>query len=361
MGIADLKLKPFLDKWLATVRLHTILGTTDGETAVADSEAFGSDVGDEIEAHVGIDRSTVFRWIERAELLVQALGEAELEKLVTKKIANDKILLGKLADVFANGFARESAQEIVRIHETKGSQAAMKAFRRLLKAQLKAQARKALKAKLASLTIGKPVGHEVLPFRNVVLDGDALTELGRLPDNHVQCVGTSPPFYGLRSYGTPMWLDVTDAACKHEEKVAHGPHHPGQVAQTKSSRRVFERNREGAEHAQIITYSCTRCGAWLGELGQEPTVDLYIEHLVAIFRELRRVLRSDGLLWVEVGDTYSGSGRGPTGHNGIGDHERQGFESSGVTAPEMPRQEPLVGTPTARDCTSRETGWDRPV
>jgi DNA modification methylase len=68
------------------------------------------------------------------------------------------------------------------------------------------------------------------------------------------------------------------------------------------------------------------CGAWRGELGSEPTPALFIEHLVSIFDEVWRVMRKDATLWVNLGDSYSGSGKGPTGHNGIGDQgERQGF------------------------------------
>src|SRR4030095_961787 len=73
---------------------------------------------------------------------------------------------------------------------------------------------------------------------------------------------------------------------------------------------------------------CARCGAWRGELGSEPTIELYVEHIVQVFAEVRRVLRKDGTLWLNVGDSYAGSGKGPTGFNGIGDQEqRQGFRA----------------------------------
>jgi DNA modification methylase len=55
---------------------------------------------------------------------------------------------------------------------------------------------------------------------------------------------------------------------------------------------------------------CLRCGAWKGELGMEPTFDLYIKHLCGIFDEIRRVLKKTGTCWVVMGDTYGGSGQG---------------------------------------------------
>jgi hypothetical protein len=58
--------------------------------------------------------------------------------------------------------------------------------------------------------------------------------------------------------------------------------------------------------------SCAACGAWRGQLGLEPTPDLYVEHLVEVFREVWRVLRVDGTIWLNLGDRYVGSGRGPT-------------------------------------------------
>lgn len=52
---------------------------------------------------------------------------------------------------------------------------------------------------------------------------------------------------------------------------------------------------------------CALCGAWRGSLGIEPTIDLYVDHLVSVFRELRRVLRNDGTLWLNLDDSYAGS------------------------------------------------------
>lgn len=49
---------------------------------------------------------------------------------------------------------------------------------------------------------------------------------------------------------------------------------------------------------------CRRCGAWRGSLGLEPTLYLYLDHMVEICREIRRVLRKDGTFWLNVGDSY---------------------------------------------------------
>ena len=58
----------------------------------------------------------------------------------------------------------------------------------------------------------------------------------------------------------------------------------------------------------IKTDFCSECGAWRGSLGLEPTFKLYIKHLCDIFDEVKRVLRKDGTCWVNLGDTYGGSG-----------------------------------------------------
>lgn len=53
---------------------------------------------------------------------------------------------------------------------------------------------------------------------------------------------------------------------------------------------------------------CHHCGAWFGQFGLEPTLDLWLRHIVATFREVRRVLRDDGTVWMNLGDTYAQAG-----------------------------------------------------
>ena len=88
-------------------------------------------------------------------------------------------------------------------------------------------------------------------------NGNVLDVLPMLPADSVHCVVTSPPYWGLRDYGAT------------------------------------------------------------GQLGLEPTPDAYLENMVGVFREVRRVLRSDGTCWVNMGDSYaSGGGSGQQGKDG---------------------------------------------
>lgn len=64
--------------------------------------------------------------------------------------------------------------------------------------------------------------------------------------------------------------------------------------------------RQGGNSGQY----CQRCLAWKGCLGLEPEPSMFVEHLVEIFREVKRVLRNDGCAFINLGDSYAGSGHG---------------------------------------------------
>jgi DNA modification methylase len=95
-------------------------------------------------------------------------------------------------------------------------------------------------------------------YRNRIIQSDVLEGLKQLPNDYVQTVVTSPPYFGLRDYGVA------------------------------------------------------------GQIGLEETPEEYIEKLVAVFREVRRVLRPDGTCWINIGDSYAGGriGRDDSGDNG---------------------------------------------
>lgn len=139
-----------------------------------------------------------------------------------------------------------------------------------------------------------------MEYRNQVLLGDALDRLRELPSEVFQTCVTSPPYWGQRDYGTRRWFDET-IDCVHDMQIEHGPHHPGQVEQTK-----WKKAEAAGKGQTALTSTCSKCGAWYGQLGLEPTPFTYVKHIVEIFREVRRVLRSDGTLWLNLGDSYAG-------------------------------------------------------
>lgn len=127
-----------------------------------------------------------------------------------------------------------------------------------------------------------------------------------LKNNSVNCIVTSPPYWGLRKYDIPDLVWDGEGGCEHEWGNRLADHHPGQVEQTKW------KNAQAAGHGQTSGSGqfCLRCSAWRGQLGLEPTIKLYISHLLQITKEIWRALKKDGTFWLNIGDSYAGSGQG---------------------------------------------------
>ena len=132
---------------------------------------------------------------------------------------------------------------------------------------------------------------------------DAREGLKMLPDQSVDCVVTSPPYWALRDYGkavATIW--DADKTCRHRwGKTIKRKRGGGQ----KGAKVGNHQKRVG----DFVTESkfCTQCGAWRGQLGLEPDFDLYLQHLLGIFDEVKRVLKKTGTVWVNLGETYAGS------------------------------------------------------
>lgn len=140
------------------------------------------------------------------------------------------------------------------------------------------------------------------------LVGDAREVLRTLPEGSVQVVVTSPPYHGLRDYGIPPSIWGGDPECEHiwgeEQKIDRKVSNNAGLAETTShlNRDPDRRSDSGGAYCQ--------CGAWRGCLGLEPTIHMFVDHIVEIFREVRRVLRDDGIVLLNLGDSYaSGAGR----------------------------------------------------
>lgn len=125
--------------------------------------------------------------------------------------------------------------------------------------------------------------------------GDALAVARSLPAKCIQTIVTSPPYFGLRDYGTASWQGG-DAECVHS--LNDGSFDP------KSS--VEGRVTRGSRDC------CTGCGALRvdAQIGLESSPAEFVARLVELFAALRDALADDGTLWVNMGDSYSGSGKG---------------------------------------------------
>lgn len=131
----------------------------------------------------------------------------------------------------------------------------------------------------------------------MILVGDVRERLKELPDQSVHCCVTSPPYWGLRDYGCD------------------------------------------------------------GQIGLEQEPEAFIAQLVAVFREAKRVLRDDGTLWVNIGDSYFGGGKGLAGNLVASHNERHLEHKTGGIVPKGTKPKDLVGIPWMFAFALRADGW----
>ena len=143
--------------------------------------------------------------------------------------------------------------------------------------------------------------------------------MSEIPDNTIQCVVTSPPYWGLRKYsGNQDLIWGGNHECKHEWGL--------QLTGKQSGGDISKYWKTGGlkdfAHGEVSQSNfCSLCGAWRGAYGLEPTPEMYVEHTIQILREIKRVLRKDGVVFWNVGDSYAGSGMGAA--NYPGDYQKQ--------------------------------------
>lgn len=152
---------------------------------------------------------------------------------------------------------------------------------------------------------------------NRIYCGDFRALVKQMPDEYVQTCITSPPYWSLRDYGLKPVVWDGDEFCEHvwaSELAAkydtedntrwRGNFKTGGSPNTKSI-------SSNVSQGQF----CQNCGAWRGSLGLEPSPEMYVNHIVDIFREVRRVLRPDGSCWINIADSYAGSPAGNTDYS----------------------------------------------
>ena len=132
-----------------------------------------------------------------------------------------------------------------------------------------------------------------------------------MPDQSVHCCVTSPPYFGLRDYGTRTWKGG-DPACDHKGDERYYTEKTAAVSSSGAFSQPGEANKERLKNGRWREGGTCQCGAVHHDpqIGLEATPDAFVAEMVAVFREVRRVLRDDGTLWLNLGDSYSGSGKG---------------------------------------------------
>ncbi len=178
-----------------------------------------------------------------------------------------------------------------------------------------------------------------------------------LPDESVQCVVTSPPYWGLRKYSGMQDLIWGEKNCEHEWGNA-------EIKELNYVQGNPEFARPHREHKSFRseTNTCSLCGAWKGQYGLEPTPEKYVQHTIEILREIRRVLRKDGVVFWNIGDSYCGGNRGQWD----GDRERfHGINKEYTALASAPNRLPQMGLKPKDLClipfrvaiAAQEDGW----
>jgi len=139
--------------------------------------------------------------------------------------------------------------------------------------------------------------------------GDVRAVLAELEDESVHCVVTSPPYWGLRDYGTGSWAGGNEN-CDHKTRPEYG--RAGKTFKDYGAEAGYApgsnfANHKALDQGESYKETCGKCGATRTDqqLGLEKTPDEYVENMVAVFRQVRRVLRRDGTCWLNIGDSYN--------------------------------------------------------
>ena len=160
---------------------------------------------------------------------------------------------------------------------------------------------------------------------NIILIGDVMEQLRKIPDDYVDFIETSPPYWGKRNYQDIKSIWGGDPSCEHKWiQIPMGLTHENRNFRTGTQEEIamnptktswirkFDERRSGY---------CAKCKAWLGQLGLERTFQDYVEHLLMVTKEIYRILKPTGNFYLNIADTYAGSGQGS--QTGAGDYKRK--------------------------------------
>ena len=146
-----------------------------------------------------------------------------------------------------------------------------------------------------------------------------------LADQSVHCCVTSPPYYGLRDYSLGQW-EGGDPECDHL-RLASDRQKPHELTDRMADTAAYG----GDAPEPWPNGACGKCGATQqpAGIGLEPTLGEWLDNIVAVGREVWRVLRDDGTWFLNLGDSYAGSGKGHSA-NGFSDGDKQATNKGSV-------------------------------
>ena len=198
-----------------------------------------------------------------------------------------------------------------------------------------------------------------------IRQGNALELLRAMAGESIQACVCSPPYWGLRSYGTEPQVWGGDPGHSHvwrpEGRHRGGPAREDHSGNTRGKTRGGQAGAAACRTRGASAGDTCACGAWLGELGLEPTVDLYVAHVLELFREVRRVLKRNGTLWLNLGDSYIADRRGSAApETSTLSHPTRHLEVSGAPITKRSdglKPKDLVGIPWRVAFALQADGW----
>jgi len=173
--------------------------------------------------------------------------------------------------------------------------------------------------------------------------GNCIDKIKELEDNYIDCVVSSPPYYGLRDYGTASY-DGGDPDCKHS--ITDG------IVDNKNNKLIERPDRASDKK------NCVKCGAKRidKQLGLEPTYHEHIQNILELFRAMKPKLKDSATVWLNYGDSYAATVNG-TKAKDIKNDDRGFVDKPFSTIQGSIKPKDLVMIPNRIAIALQDDGW----
>ena len=183
-----------------------------------------------------------------------------------------------------------------------------------------------------------------------IIQGNNLDSLKTLDSKSINTCVTSPPYFGLRDYGTGTWIGG-DENCPHKRTT--------KISKDTSTGHKGMSDKGHVVGDAIYKSVCPECGAVRKDqqLGLEDSPKEFVQNLVILFREISRVLRDDGTVWLNLGDTYCGTGHKGNHLDPKNKEGRNAQKQAVNNSLEGFKSKDLIGIPWRVAFALQEDGW----